>query len=104
MRKSDPTRYSQRKQSAKEFNYLGRNEGNMRDVHGQASTLIRTLLVSICQQNRLRKRKSRAKHQQKNSKTRKRRMTTTTMMSKRSRMSTGVGMMARQKNQKKKSH
>lgn len=47
MCKTDPTRYSQRKQIAKEFVYLGRNESNMKDVHGKAVDLIRTLLVSI---------------------------------------------------------
>ena len=38
MRKTDPTRYSQRKQIAKEFIYLGRNEDNMRDDHGLAAS------------------------------------------------------------------
>ncbi|KAF9302957.1 hypothetical protein BG003_002195, partial [Podila horticola] len=56
MRKTDPTRYSQRKQIAKEFVYLGRNEGNMKDVHGKAADLIRTLLLSI------RKKKHQRKH------------------------------------------
>ncbi|KAF9970516.1 hypothetical protein BGZ75_002260, partial [Mortierella antarctica] len=47
MRKTDPTKYSQRKLIAAEFRYLGRSESNMTDVHGEAAKLIRDLIVSI---------------------------------------------------------
>ncbi|KAG9060719.1 hypothetical protein KI688_009789 [Linnemannia hyalina] len=37
MRKTDPTKYSQRKLIAKELDRVGRNEGNMNDIHVKAT-------------------------------------------------------------------
>ncbi|KAK3827176.1 MAG: hypothetical protein JOS17DRAFT_791951 [Linnemannia elongata] len=47
MRKTDPTRYSQRKLIALEFIRLGRSERNMRDTYGLSANAIRDLLDSI---------------------------------------------------------
>jgi len=51
MRKTDSAKYSQRKSIAMEFIYLGRNDGNMKDVHGKAVDTVRQLLKSIHQKN-----------------------------------------------------
>ncbi|KAF8924162.1 hypothetical protein BGZ47_004180, partial [Haplosporangium gracile] len=56
MRKTDPTRYSQRKLIAKEFIFLGRSEKAMGKVHGSATGLIRSLLTSIRNKKRERRR------------------------------------------------
>ncbi|KAG9061244.1 hypothetical protein KI688_007582 [Linnemannia hyalina] len=55
MRKTDSVKYSQRKSIAMEFIYLGRNEVNVKDVHGKASDTVRQLLKSIHQKNLERK-------------------------------------------------
>lgn len=47
MRKTDPTKYSQRKLIAKEFDRVGRNEGNMDDIHGEHAKSVRYLIESI---------------------------------------------------------
>ena len=47
MRKTDPTKYSQRKLIAKEFDRVGRNEGNMNDIHGEHAKSVRYLIESI---------------------------------------------------------
>ncbi|KAG9067632.1 hypothetical protein KI688_012417 [Linnemannia hyalina] len=51
MRKTDSAKYSQRKSIAMEFIYLGRNEANVKDVHGKAADTVRQLLKSIHQKN-----------------------------------------------------
>ncbi|KAG0285170.1 hypothetical protein BGZ96_010528 [Linnemannia gamsii] len=49
MRKTDPTKYSQRKCIAKEFVYLGENKGNMKDAHGEAVNRVGQFIRSIRQ-------------------------------------------------------
>ncbi|KAF9992562.1 hypothetical protein BGZ65_012092, partial [Modicella reniformis] len=55
MRKTDPSKYSQRKLIGEEFEHLGRNEGNMRDCHGGALDKIGDLITSIRVKNAERK-------------------------------------------------
>ena len=47
MRKTDPTKYSQRKLIAKEFDRVGRNAVNMNDIHGEHAKSVRYLIESI---------------------------------------------------------
>ncbi|KAF9111036.1 hypothetical protein BGW39_004488, partial [Mortierella sp. 14UC] len=47
MRKTAPSRHSQRKLIAEEFNRVGRNEGNMNDIHGEHAKSVRYLTESI---------------------------------------------------------
>lgn len=51
MRRTDSAKYSQRKSIAMEFIYLGRNEVNVKDVHGKAADTVRQLLKSIHRKN-----------------------------------------------------
>ncbi|KAF9207016.1 hypothetical protein BGZ49_001352 [Haplosporangium sp. Z 27] len=55
MRRTDPSRYSQRKLIATEFIYLGRNDRNMSDVHGESVELVSNLIASIRAHKRARK-------------------------------------------------
>ncbi|KAK5820671.1 hypothetical protein F5H01DRAFT_404160 [Linnemannia elongata] len=63
MRKTDPTRYSQRKLIALEFIRLGRSERNMRDTYGLSANAIRDLLDSIRLSN-LRRRNDRDREEE----------------------------------------
>ncbi|GJJ69490.1 hypothetical protein EMPS_01836 [Entomortierella parvispora] len=47
MRKTDPSRYSQRKLITNEYNRLHRNEENMMEVHGETLSSIHKLIQSI---------------------------------------------------------
>ncbi|KAF8985364.1 hypothetical protein BGZ46_004704 [Entomortierella lignicola] len=55
MRRTDPSRYSQRKLIATEFIYLGRNDRNMSDVHGESVELVSNLIASNRAHKRARK-------------------------------------------------
>ncbi|KAF9084375.1 hypothetical protein BGX27_003824, partial [Mortierella sp. AM989] len=58
MRRTDPSRYSQRKLIATEYIYLGRSDQNMRDIHGDSVDLVSSLIASIRSHNRERKKHS----------------------------------------------
>ncbi|KAF9086002.1 hypothetical protein BGX27_003290 [Mortierella sp. AM989] len=58
MRKTEPSRYSQRKLIAMEFNLLHKSDKNMRDIHGGAVDLVSNLITSIRFHKRERKRSS----------------------------------------------
>ncbi|CAO3568790.1 unnamed protein product [Mortierella alpina] len=55
MRKTDPAKYSQRKQIAMEYELLNSSDDNMRDVHGAALGKVFTTLKSIRKHKRLRR-------------------------------------------------
>ncbi|KAF9562034.1 hypothetical protein EC968_005395 [Mortierella alpina] len=54
MRKTDPARYSQRKQITMEYEFLNSSDENMREVHGAALGRIFTTLKSIRKHKKLR--------------------------------------------------